>query len=296
MSVINKEKDRKGKEVVYATGIVEFVKLNKYDKPKTFDYQGKTITSTHNASLLLKEKGAGKDDPGVWISLGDIELKEGYENLQVKYEDKWTTIEKGVEVSIDIQKVNQVGDKTYYQTKKSQISILSLEGVQAKSQTGGKAPQQTQGKSSFKKRDMVGVEVGHALNGALELERAGVKGDTFDLAGIVQSATVTLKAQVASERGVSADDYDVGASVGHAVLNACRDYCREYKSEIATIENLIQSAKKVLAIAVRIEAAIRGNAPAQEEKKNTPKQEVKPQNTPAPSQEPPMDFDDDIPF
>lgn len=294
MSVINKEKDRKGKEVVYAIGVVEFVKLNKFAEPKTFNYDGKVITSTHNASLLLKEKGAGKDDPGVWIGLGDIELKEGYENLQVKHEDKWTTIEKGVEVSIDIQKVNQVGDKTYYQTKKSQISILSLEGVQAKSQAGGKAPQQTQGKSSFKKRDMVGVEVGHALNGALELKRAGVKGDTFDLAGIVQSATVTLKAEVASERGVSADDYDVGASVGHAVLNACRDH----SGKSVTIEGLIEDAKEILAIAVRIEAAIRGNAPAQEEKKvNPPVQEAKRENKPTPPPEPPMDFDDsDIPF
>lgn len=84
MSVIKTETDRKGKTVTWAAGVVEFVKLDKFDEPKTFHWDSKAIVSTHRASILIKEKGAGKDDAGVWVGLGDIELKNGYENLQVK--------------------------------------------------------------------------------------------------------------------------------------------------------------------------------------------------------------------
>lgn len=301
MSVINTETDRKGKTVTYATGIVDYVKLDKFAEPKTFLWDGKTIISTHRASLVLKAKGAKQDEKGTWISLGDIELKEGYENLQVKDGDEWITIEKGVEVSIDIDKVDTKGDKTYYNTKKSRITVLSTEGVQKSAKPSGKSSEGTGAKQSYKKRDNVGIETGHAVNGALELLRNGVKGDAFELAGLVQSATVTLKAEVATERGVDVTDYDLGASVGHAVLNACKDH----SGKAVTVEDLIEAAREVLTLSDKVAAAIRGNGTSEpkkeepkkeakkEEKKPEPKQEPASQQDP---QEPPMDFDDDIPF
>lgn len=302
MSVINTETDRKGKTVTYATGVVDYVKLDKFAEPKTFQWDGKSIVSTHRASLVLKEKGAKQDAKGTWISLGDIELKEGYENLQVKDGDTWITIEKGVEVSIDIDKVDTKGDKTYYNTKKSRITVLSTEGVQKKeNKSGGTGVSGNTGnKQSFKKRDTVGLETGHAVNGALELIRNGVKGEAFDIAGVVQSATVTLKAEVAKERGVDIGDYDLGASVGHAILNACKDH----SGKTVSVEDLIETAREVLALSDKVANAIRGAAeqPKKEEAKKEPKKEEPKQE---PKQEEPkdddgdapgMDFDEDIPF
>ena len=115
---------------------------------------------------------------------------------------------------------------------------------------------------------------------------------------MVQSATVTLKAEVAKERGVDVTDYDLGASVGHAILNACRDHSRDD----VTIDEIIEAAREVLALSDKVSAAIRGGtapadepAPAPEKPKTTrkPKETVK---APEPEPEPSVDFDDDIPF
>lgn len=304
MPVINSEIDRKTKkEAFWAEGVVEYVKLDKYDELKVSYIKAagqpdKKIESTHKASILLKEKGAGKDDAGVWIGLGDVKLHPEHENLQVKQEDNWITIERGVEVTMDV-KLNEWQGKTYYQSSKGKIFVVSTEGVQAAAPKAGKGGDSTPAKQPFKKRDTVGIETGHAVNGALELIRGGVKGDAFELAGVVQSATVTLKAEVAKERGVDVTDYDLGASVGHAILNACRDHSRDD----VTIDEIIEAAREVLVLSDKVAAAIRGNGapaaqptPAAEKPKTTrkPKETVK---TPEPQEpEPSVDFDDDIPF
>lgn len=307
MPVINSEIDRRTKqEAFWAEGIVEYVKLDKFDELKVSYIKvagqpDKKIESTHKASLLIKEKGAGADDKGVWIGLGEVKLHPEHENLQVKVNDVWTTIEKGVEVTLDV-KVSEYNGKTYYNSSKGKITVLSTEGVVAApaKSAGGKGDG---AKQTFKKRDTVGIETGHAVNGALELKRGGVQGDEFELAGLVQSATVTLKAEVAKARGVDVSDYDLGASVGHAILNACRDH----KRDDVTIDEIIEGARVILALSDRVAEAIRGNspAPAKEPAKSTPKTskpkaetKPKPEPTPEPepSNEPPMDFDDDIPF
>lgn len=304
MPVINSEIDRKTKkEAFWAEGVVEYVKLDKYDEMKVSYIKvagqpDKKIESTHKASILLKEKGAGKDDAGVWIGLGDVKLHPEHENLQVKQDDNWITIERGVEVTMDV-KLNEWQGKTYYQSSKGKIFVVSTEGVQAAAPKAGKGTDSAPAKQPFKKRDTVGIETGHAVNGALELIRGGVKGDAFELAGVVQSATLTLKAEVAKERGVDVTDYDLGASVGHAILNACRDHSRDD----VTIDEIIEAAREVLALSDKVAAAIRGGAapaaeptPAAEKPKTTrkPKETVK---TPEPQEpEPSVDFDDDIPF
>lgn len=305
MPVINSEIDRKTKqEAFWAEGIVEYVKLDKFDELKVtwIRVQGqpdKKVESTHKASVLLKEKGASADDKGVWIGLGDVKLHPQHENLQVKVGDEWITIEKGVEVTMDV-KLNEWNGKTYYQSSKGKINVLSTEGVQTAAPKAAKGAESGSAKGNFKKRDTVGIETGHAVNGALELLRAGVKGDSFELAGLVQSATVTLKAEVAKERGVDVTDYDLGASVGHAVLNACRDH----SGKTVTVDELIEAAREVLTLSDKVAAAIRGNAaPAATETKpkttrkpkETAPKDPEPQQEPA-SDEPPMDFDDDIPF
>lgn len=301
MSVINSEIDRKTKkEAFWAEGVVEYVKLDKFAETKVSYIKvagqaDKKIESTHKASILLKEKGAGKDDAGVWIGLGDVKLHPEHENLQVKGDnDEWITIERGVEVTMDV-KLSEYNGKTYYNSSKGKINVLSTEGVQAAAPKASKGTDSTAGKQSFKKRDTVGIETGHAVNGALELIRGGVKGDAFELAGVVQSATVTLKAEVAKERGVDVTDYDLGASVGHAILNACRDHSRND----VTIDEIIESAREVLTLSDKVAAAIRGGGqpvPVEEKPKTTrkPKETTKAQEPQEP--EPTVDFDEDIPF
>lgn len=299
MPVINSEIDRKTKkEAFWAEGVVEYVKLDKFDELKVSYIKvpgqaDKKIESTHKASILLKEKGAGKDDAGVWIGLGDVKLHPEHENLQVKQDDNWITIERGVEVTMDV-KLNEWNGKTYYQSSKGKIFVVSTEGVQAAAPKAGKGTESGAAKGGFKKRDTVGIETGHAVNGALELLRAGVKGDSFELAGLVQSATVTLKAEVAKDRGVDVTDYDLGASVGHAILNACRDH----SGKAVTVDELIEAAREVLALSDKVAAAIRGNATPVESTEK-PKAVRKPKETakePEKEETPAVDFDEDIPF
>lgn len=287
MAIINTETDRKGKTVTYATGIVQVVNLDKFAEPKTFHYEGKAIVSTHKASLLLKAKGAtGRDDEGVWIGLGDIELKGNFENLQVKVDDKYVNIERGVEVSIDIDKVDEYKGKTYYNTKKSRITVISTEGVQAKAPASTGKAGASGDTGGFKKKDTSGMETGHALNGALYLKRNGVKGEVIDLAKLVHDVTVSLKAEIAKERNVPVTDYDLGASVGHAVLNACRD-----SGKAATAETLTTAAKGVLVVSDEVLAFIKAGGKGEATK--TP--EVKTESKPA-TVEAPVDFEDEIPF
>lgn len=82
---------------------------------------------------------------------------------------------------------------------------------------------------SNKKPEKVGMQVGHALNGSLNICRnLGVtsKEGIYNYAKIVQDATVSVKAWYAeynSQNNLGLDDYDVGAASGHAILNATRD-------------------------------------------------------------------------
>lgn len=269
-------------EVTLATGKVKRI-LYKEATPAQKKYD-----TTHNASIILE--ASGEDDVFVNLSL---KIKEGQEP-QIRYaegkkgSETWHTLNMGDEVKIQMKDVNVVKDKTYYQTSLSRIKVTKrAEGSQAASKGAGAQSQQI----SYKKRDTTGMETGHAVNGALELKRSGVKGDVFDLSKIVHEATVTLKKEVAEQKGVDVTDYDLGASVGHAILNACRDF----SGKSADTEQLIVAAKEVLAVAEQVTDFIKNGGVT--EPKEEKKEEVKPKKeTKKVVEEPPMDFDDDIPF
>lgn len=101
-----------------------------------------------------------------------------------------------------------------------------LSGFKAYGPAGqGGASGSSGGKSagSFKK-DNSGIETGHAINGALNLKRNGHKQEVLELAKIVHDTTVALKAsERARDENKGVSDYDIGAAVGHAILNATRD-------------------------------------------------------------------------
>ncbi|URC22632.1 hypothetical protein KASHIRA_00380 [Serratia phage vB_SmaM-Kashira] len=168
---------------------------------------------------------------------------------------------------------------------------------------------------SFKK-DNSGVETGHAINGALNLKRNGHKLEVLDLAKIVHDTTVALKAsERARDENKGVSDYDIGAAVGHAVLNATRDV----KPQDGLAEALTTYAQGLLSRVVpeitayvkaggaegikaaEAEAAAKAKA-EQESAAAAAQQASQPVQQPVQQQQsidmspPPMDFDDDIPF
>lgn len=277
-------------EVTLATGLVKRILF------KDASAAQKKYDTTHNASIILAAQG--EDDVFVNLSL---KIKEG-QDPQIRYaegkkgSETWHTLNAGDEVKIQMKDVNKVGDKTYYQTSVSRIKVTKR-NENAGSQN--EAPKSNVGQSSYKKRDTTGMETGHALNGALELVRGGsVVDDEVELAKLVHQITVDLKAEVAKEKGVDVSDYDVGASVGHAVLNACRNF----QGGQIDKDELIAEAKRVLTIAEEVTKFIKGEV-KEETKSVKPrtKKEVKKENHKEDTEEhlpePPMDFDDqDIPF
>ncbi|URC22375.1 hypothetical protein CHUUTOTORO_02900 [Serratia phage vB_SmaM-ChuuTotoro] len=168
---------------------------------------------------------------------------------------------------------------------------------------------------SFKK-DNSGIETGHAINGALNLKRNGHPQEVLELAKIVHDTTVSLKAsERARDENKGVSDYDIGAAVGHAVLNATRDV----KPQDDLAEALTTYATGLLARVVpeitayvkaggaegikaaEAEAAAKAKA-EQEAAAAAAQQASQPVQQPVQQQQsidmspPPMDFDDDIPF
>lgn len=290
MPIINKEIDRKKNEVTWAEGVVQFVKLDKFETPKSRPYQGKSIISTHKCSFLLKEKGKeSREDEGVWIGLGDIEIKGNTEDLRCKDSDgNWHTIERGVEVSVDVTVSQGANGKTYYNAKKAAITVVSTDGV-VKKESSNSNSKPTPEKKAYTPRDTTGMEVGHAVNGGFELVRSGAPLSPVEAAKVVHNATLALKAEEAKKRGVELTNYDVGASVGHAILNACKNS----GGKITTEGDLIAEAKSVLDVSEEITAYVKGgednkssSSPEGREDKTLIKQK----------EESPTDFNDDLPF
>lgn len=172
-------------------------------------------------------------------------------------------------------------------------------------------------------KDNSGMETGHAINGALNIIRAGIKLPAVDLAKVVHDVTVKVKAsERAKEENKAMSDYDVGASVGHAVLNATRDIKKAADITLEQVAEKLEAyahsllekvAGEVLTYvkaggaagiaaaeqAVK-EAEEKAKAEAEEKakakvKEDTPQQEQKPSNH-IDMGYAPMDFDEDIPF
>lgn len=176
--------------------------------------------------------------------------------------------------------------------------------------SGGSSGSAGGSKGSFKK-DNSGMETGHALNGALNLRRSGLTiPPVVEVAKVVHDVTKHLKLDAAKDpanKGMS--DYDLGAMVGHAVLNATRDI------QVGENDNPEEITGKLLAYArglmsevvPGVSAYVKGESTVVSEEatpgaKTTPKPEPQ-QTAPAVNDNghidmspPEVDFDDDIPF
>lgn len=161
-------------------------------------------------------------------------------------------------------------------------------------------------KGGFKK-DNSGMETGHALNGALNLRRSGLTiPPVVEVAKVVHDVTKHLKLDAANDpanKGMS--DYDLGAMVGHAVLNATRDI------QVGENDNPEEITGKLLAYArglmsevvPGVSAYVKGETQS-EPQQTAPETKAEPQKaTPEVSNSghinmspPDVDFDEDIPF
>lgn len=169
-------------------------------------------------------------------------------------------------------------------------------------------------KGGFKK-DNSGMETGHALNGALNLRRSGLTvPPVVEVAKVVHDVTKHLKLDAVNDpanKGMS--DYDLGAMVGHAVLNATRDIrVGENDNPEEITGKLLAYARGLMSEVVPgVSAYVKGEQPSG----NNTVQTAQSQQTapdPQPKVETPqapvvnnghidmtpetMDWDDDVPF
>lgn len=199
----------------------------------------------------------------------------------------------------------------------SGFKAYGVEGAAGAAGSGG--GRMTRGSTG---KDNSGMETGHAINGALNIIRAGIKFPAVDLAKVVHDVTVKVKAsERAKEENKGMSDYDVGASVGHAVLNATRDIKKAADITLEQVAEKLEAyahsllekvAGEILTYvkaggAAGIAAAALAEKEAEEKAKAEAEEKAKADEAamaPAattPSNhidmgQPPMDFDDDIPF
>lgn len=222
--------------------------------------------------------------------------------------------ENGNEVSVVLNKEQiaqvQVGGRLAGQrAEDGTITAFKAYGPKG---SGGTSGSVGGSKSGFKK-DNSGMETGHALNGALNLRRSGLTiPPVAEVAKVVHDVTKYLKADAANDptnKGMS--DYDLGAMVGHAILNATRDIqVGENDNPEEITGKLLAYARDLLSTVVPpVSDYVKGVVHEQptketvreEPQKEVVKEDVKPPTTVVDNghvnmSPPEIDFDDDIPF
>lgn len=164
---------------------------------------------------------------------------------------------------------------------------------------------------SNKKPEKVGLQVGHALNGSLNICRnLGVtsKDGVFECAKMVQDATVNVKiwyAEYNTQNNLGLDDYDVGAASGHAILNATRDvseasqanleaYAKELLSGV--VQQITNYVKGETATPVPVEVVADPVAEVEEVTTDIPAVQAEQETFSDVPTEPEIDWDDTVPF
>ena len=283
-TVVNEATDE---EITFAKGTVKRI-LFKDSSPAQKKYD------TNYVGTIIVSGDAGEDDVFVTIGLKKQEDRIAYAEGK-KGSETWHELQVGDEVKLTLKVSGNDPARPFYSTTATRIKVIKrAEGVsnQGNKSSSGKG----QDKKASTQKDNSGVETGHALNGALILHRKGVEGGVVELAKIIHSATVQMKKDKSESSGIPVSNYDLGASVGHAVLNACRDF----KGSTVTQEDLIREASPILEMSEEILDFVKGgNASSTTSVKEEKKQEVKKPLEKKPTEkfvEPPMDFDSDIPF
>ena len=273
-TVVNEATDE---EITFAKGIVKRI-LFKDGSPKQ-----QQMGTVKIASIILQSEG--EDDVFVRINLKKDDERVPYVEGKAGSE-KWYDLQQGDEVKITISKQGVWNDKPTYETTMKRIKVTKR--AEGNVNNKSSAPTKGQEKKPFVK-DSSGMETGHAHNGALYLHRNGVEGSVVDLAKIVHSVTLEMKKEKSEDTGVPVTNYDLGSSVGHAVLNATRDW----KESTITHKGLKEAAQLNAQVSEEILAYVKGGenraSPVKEEKQEVKKPvEKEPQFVP--------DDADDLPF
>ena len=233
------------KEVVMISGPVDRIIIKEAEKTsKNLEYG-----ITHTASLLIG---------GTYINYISLGIKEGREpniaiNQGTKDSPKWVQIQETDEVKVIVtEKV--VGDKVYYSAKRTGIKLLK------KNATPGQQSQQsaTHNTSQVKaKFNSAGIQLGHSVNGAMNfLITWGVEGSNENIVSYgkkVHGVTEKLKKEH-KEANPDMSDYDASASVGNAILNACKLVGTEQDFELGVYEiakDLLENVVKPLGEFIR---------------------------------------------
>lgn len=211
---INVQKIR-GKEMILIEGKVDGFYINpiKPEHQKTYDGKNGPWKPTHRYNLIV-------DGDAISLGMGEKDGVSDRQQIRAKdNEDNYHTLVKGLIVSVEVTENGEYKGKTQYQAGVSKVVITDASGAEAPRAPAGA------GAAPYKPKDSTGVEVGHAINGAIDYLLAS-GGDLSNesitsVAAVVHKVTTKVKADVAAANP-DKSDYDVGASVGHAVRNACR--------------------------------------------------------------------------
>ncbi|MNK14246.1 hypothetical protein D3C87_323450 [compost metagenome] len=284
MAIVEQKDPRTKKTFLEASGVIQAVYLNELKNPKTYPgTKGQSWTPTHSVALVVD---------GDKISLGLFEKTDKRPAPSAKdADDNYHALAIGAEVSVVITRGEDYNDKPQYSAFSSDVLILTPAPVQTAATAGGSAP------APYQKKDMTGVKVGHAINVALNVVGLAEAEEIIAAAKEANDLTEKLRAEY-KEKNPSMSEYDLGASVGQAVLSAS-----SYVDTVAEIEAYARQTLDVIAPAVT--EYIKGQSEPKKTvaAKTVAKKTTKPKATPAkPVVEDDSsgigfdDMDDDIPF
>lgn len=207
----------RGKEMILCEGTVEGFYINPIKPEHIKTYTGGKNgpwTPTHRYNLIV-------DGQPISLGMGDKDGVSPKQQIRAKdNEDNYHTLVKGLVVSVEVEEMPEYNGKPQFRANTGDVVIMDASGAEAPAPAAGGAPA-----APYKPKDMTGVEIGHAINGAMNVLLT-FGGDASNdnivrYAGSVHNVTVKLKKEVATANP-DKSEYDVGASVGHAVLNACK--------------------------------------------------------------------------
>lgn len=196
---------------------------------------------THSVVCKVGKDGVNCDHEG-WISINSVTKEEDKDiTWRSKISEEWHEIWEGAEVEF----MYDLDGKYWKKKEKTFIDVVKNGTREPKSYSfhrakgsGGGDTQQSSGGGGYKPKDMAGLEAGHALNGGFAWCQY-----SFDISKILEASknvheiTKTLKEEYKTQNP-SFSDYDIGATVGASVLNACRIG--------GTKEVLLENARKIL--------------------------------------------------
>lgn len=151
----------------------------------------------------------------VWYSMGGCKT----DKWNVKIGNDFKVLGVGSTVAF---KAEQSGD---FWNGKSLMVLELVEGSDAKPVQQQQSSDTAKGNYTPKPRNDTGIQIGHSVNGAMNfLITWGVEGSNENIVTygkMVHGATEKLKKEH-KEANPDMSDYDASASVGNAILNACK--------------------------------------------------------------------------